>query len=238
MLGYIRCLIYWISLSIAFIIFAFNLIIIDKLILKTIFRSKNNSWYKNSRYYLFKIYRYFFNIFGGKVSIIGEENLPKDNQRYLFVSNHHTYYDSVLICGILKHQVFIIKEEIKKYPIIGTVLKRTQDIYIQRSESVASIKQLITDSKEMVEKGFDIMIYPEGTRIKYGQKGEIKSGFYALYKNLKLPIVILKHNTGQHHHNDKCKINYGGVKIEIFPAIEPGLSKQEVTKKIEDIFYN
>ena len=62
--------------------------------------------------------RFLFYISGSKIDIIGAENIPR-NKSVLFVSNHESHFDNVIIHGfICKKKAFISIVEVQKIPII------------------------------------------------------------------------------------------------------------------------
>ena len=76
-------------------------------------------------------------ILGIKVDIRG---IP-DQSANLFVSNHVTYLDIIIINKLLPVN-FIAKEEISSWPIIGRLASKTGTLFIKRGNNVESSKMI------------------------------------------------------------------------------------------------
>ena len=76
-------------------------------------------------------------ILGIKVDIRG---VP-DQSANLFVSNHVTYLDIIIINKLLPVN-FIAKEEISSWPIIGRLASKTGTLFIKRGNNVESSKMI------------------------------------------------------------------------------------------------
>ena len=48
-----------------------------------------------------------------------------------------------------------------------------------------------------------IVIFPEGTRTSPGEKNNLGTGVFLLYKYLNLPIITIRHNSGSFWLNQK-----------------------------------
>ncbi len=123
-----------------------------------------------------------------KVEVTGLENIKK-GQSYVFVSNHQSMADVFVIYGWLP-VIFkwIMKQELRKVPFVGSACKAAGHIFIDRSSRVAA-KNSILKAKEVLHDGISIVIFPEGTRTKTGQVGRFKRGAFSIASDLQLPIV-------------------------------------------------
>lgn len=104
-------------------------------------------------------------ISGVKLTVIGEENVPKD-QAVLFVGNHRSAFDIVLNyarCPGLTG--FVAKKELEKIPLLSTWMKRLYCLFLDRDNIKEGLKTILT-AIDQVKNGISIMIFPEGTRSK------------------------------------------------------------------------
>ena len=65
------------------------------------------------------IFKFILWITGAKVTVIGEENVPKD-QAVLYVANHRSYFDILLTysrCPI--RTGYVAKKEMERYPLLS-----------------------------------------------------------------------------------------------------------------------
>tara|TARA_B100000989_G_C19530162_1_gene469190 strand:- start:2626 stop:3318 length:693 start_codon:yes stop_codon:yes gene_type:complete len=156
----------------------------------------------------------------------------------IIVSNHQSAWETFFFPSILPDSVFVMKDSLTKIPIFNSYFKKLGYIPINRKQGYSSTKSILNNAKKSLRLGAKhIIIFPEGTRVEPGKKVELSSsGIKILYKNLNMPIVVTKHNSGKFWKNKKFIKSKGKISIEIFPVIKTGLSKEEVIKKINLIF--
>jgi 1-acyl-sn-glycerol-3-phosphate acyltransferase len=90
---------------------------------------------------------------------------------------------------------------------------------------------MVAAGREAIDAGRPVIIYPEGTRVRVGERPEIKSGFAALYRALGLPVVPVAVNSGRLWgrgliHQD------GVVTFRVGETIPPGLRREEVEARV------
>lgn len=94
------------------------------------------------------------------------ENLSQQildkNQQYVFVSNHTSIMDIMLMLILLPNHplCFVGKKELVKIPIFGTIYKRIC-VMVDRS-SARSRADVYRRCAEKMQGGFSIVIFPEG----------------------------------------------------------------------------
>ena len=104
-------------------------------------------------------------ISGVKLTVIGEENVPRD-EPVLYIGNHRSFFDVVVTysrCpGLTGH---IAKDGVNKVPIFRIWMKRLHCIFLKRDDMKEGLK-VILKAIEYVKSGISICIFPEGTRNK------------------------------------------------------------------------
>lgn len=122
---------------------------------------------------------------------LSEQKLDK-NQQYVFISNHTSIMDIMLMCILCKdHPVcFVGKKELVKIPIFGTIYKRIC-VMVDR-KSARSRADVYRRCAEKMEEGNSIVIFPEGgvpddTSIILD---EFKDGAFTLSSKHHSPIVV------------------------------------------------
>ncbi len=123
-----------------------------------------------------------------KVTVIGEENIPKD-KGVLFVGNHQSNLDIPIIMGFInKPKGFIAKVELAKIPILSKWMKYLGCVFIDRSDVRQSLLA-INQGAENLKKGISMVIFPEGTRSKDGILGDFKPGSLKLAIKAGAPVI-------------------------------------------------
>ena len=102
---------------------------------------------------------------GTKVTIIGEENVPKDTP-VLYIGNHRSYFDIVLSysrCPI--RTGYIAKKEMERYPLLSNWMRNLYCLFLDRKNMKEGLKTILTGI-DYLKAGTSIVIFPEGTRNK------------------------------------------------------------------------
>jgi 1-acyl-sn-glycerol-3-phosphate acyltransferase len=109
----------------------------------------------------------------------------------IFVSNHLSFLDVVLLPTILPLEiVFIAKQSLKWVPFFGLALASGGAVLIDRSNPRGAIESIRAGIKKM-PAGWSIVIFPEGTRSSTGELKAFKKGVIHVALATKLPIVPL-----------------------------------------------
>ena len=104
-------------------------------------------------------------ISGVKLTVIGEENVPRD-EPVLYIGNHRSFFDVVVTyarCPGLTG--YIAKDGVNKVPIFRIWMKRLHCIFLKRDDMKEGLK-VILKAIDYVKSGISICIFPEGTRNK------------------------------------------------------------------------
>jgi len=183
------------------------------------------------RYWIITRWSHFF-IFWAKLTcglhyeVTGLENLPKQNA--IVFSNHQSMWETIFMQVLLPPQTWVLKKELLNIPVFGWGLALLDPIAINRKR-FASVKELIHQGKQKLQKGRWVILFPEGTRVKPGeQKRYTRSGF-ALAEASGYPIVPIAHNAGLFWPKGFFIQKPGVIKVIIGPSINPK------GKSIEDI---
>lgn len=125
---------------------------------------------------------------GTTVEVKGLENLPAKGP-VVYMATHKGLYDSPVLASIIDEScIYIGKEEMKKFPIMGDWFNATGSIYLARDDMKQSLKAILDGIGEL-KQGQSIVIFPEGTRSKGEEMGSFKAGSFKLATKAKVPIV-------------------------------------------------
>ncbi len=156
-----------------------------------------------------KIAYQIFKDTGVKVKAVGLENIP-DEDGVMYVANHQSSYDVYAFFVLLQRQIsFIAKEEFRKYFNIGYYIEALGGILIERDDVKSQVKS-IRELTNRLNDGFNVGVYPEGTRITDGSLGEFKSGAFKMAIKSKCKIVpITFHDNYDAIKNKEIKATIG-----------------------------
>ncbi|MFD5225300.1 lysophospholipid acyltransferase family protein [Microbacterium sp. NPDC058342] len=129
-----------------------------------------------------------------RIRTTGAEKLPRTGA-FVLAPNHHSELDPLIVAmsvyrtGRLPR--FMAKESLFRIPVVGWVLKRTGMIPVARSSSATAAKQTMAQSRELVEHGRGVIVYPEGTLTRdpelWPMRG--KSGAVRLALSGDIPLI-------------------------------------------------
>jgi len=132
---------------------------------------------------------------GINYEITGLENIPE--QACVIMSNHQSTWETLAYPSIFPTLTWVIKRELLFVPLFGWGIASTQPIALNRKQGKKAFQQLIKDGKEKLNLGRFIIIFPEGTRIPYGEERELKIGGFVLAKKSKTHILPVAHDAGR-----------------------------------------
>ena len=118
------------------------------------------------------VFKFILLVAGTKVTVIGEENVPKDTP-VLYIGNHRSYFDIVLTysrCPI--RTGYIAKKEMEHYPLLSNWMRYLHCLFLDRKDIKQGLKTILT-AIEKVKSGISICIFPEGTRSKSADETEL-----------------------------------------------------------------
>ncbi len=171
-------------------------------------------------------------ILGLDYQVIGAENIPESGS-FIIASKHQSAYETLKLFILFDKPAIIYKKELQWIPLWGLYLIFSKMIPINRGKSRAALNSIITNSKDVVESGRPIAIFPQGTRTKVGEKKPYKSGFMRLYDHYNLPILPVALNTGCFWGKNAFIKKSGVVTFKILPLVPAGQDAKEVLKKLE-----
>lgn len=125
-----------------------------------------------------------------KLKYAGSENIPQ-NGGYIIACNHQNAVDPAIICAHVKKPVhFMAKQELFENPVVGYLCRHWNSFPVRRGEGDMSA---INYSAEIINKGWILGIFPEGTRSKDFKPARGKSGVALIAKMTGadiLPVAI------------------------------------------------
>lgn len=101
-----------------------------------------------------------------KTRFTGREKLPKTGS-FVLAPNHYSEFDPLIVAAAVwklgRAPRFMAKESLFRVPVVGAALRATGMVPVARSSSRAASAQTIAQSRELVENGRGVIVYPEGT---------------------------------------------------------------------------
>ena len=114
----------------------------------------------------FEILKFIENA-GGIFHITGLENITKSPGSVLFISNHMSTLETMIlpsIIGTQKELTFVVKESLVKHPLFGDVMRSRNPIVVGRTDPRKDLEAVMNEGVEKLNKGISIVIFPQSTR--------------------------------------------------------------------------
>ena len=177
---------FWVLYRIWFyILVAIPIIVLFPLLIVSISREK---WYPYF-FRLARIWSKFILIGMGFGYSIKREEIPDSKMSYMFVANHTSMTDIMLMLVAVKNPfVFVGKQELAKIPLFGFFYKRTC-ILVDRN-SAKSRQAVFLRAQRRLKQGLSICIFPEGgVPEEHILLDTFKDGAFRLAINHQIPVV-------------------------------------------------
>jgi 1-acyl-sn-glycerol-3-phosphate acyltransferase len=159
-------------------------------------------------------------ICGIRHRVIGLENLPR--APCIVMSKHSSTWETLFLTQILPALAYVAKKELLSIPFFGWAFRFASPITIDRKAGSDAMSQIVTQGRERLARGFWIVVYPEGTRIRAGRRARYKTGGCRLAVQLDAPLLPVAHNAGWLWPKGVLGKRPGTITLSIGPAIPPG----------------
>tara|TARA_Y100000591_G_scaffold182465_1_gene157605 strand:+ start:459 stop:1166 length:708 start_codon:yes stop_codon:yes gene_type:complete len=190
---------------------------------------------KLSAKYIVLILRLILNT---KVIFHGIENLKKvDN--FFIASAHQSMFETFALQIPLNGPIFILKKELLNIPLFGWYLRKIGSIAIVRETTTKENLNFFDKIKETTKKNKrPLLIFPQGTRVKFDEQPSFKKGVGRIYKALDLPCIPVALNTGKIWPKNSFMKYPGDIHISFLEPIMSGKESDDFTKDIENQIYS
>lgn len=180
--------------------------------------------------------RGFFSIYS-RMRSEGLDNVPEGP--CIIAPNHQSFIDGLIIVAALKmktlkNSYFYAKKKHVNNPFLR-FLARTNNVIVMDMNK--DLKESIQKLAEVLKKGKNIVIFPEGTRTKTGKPGEFKKTFAILSTELNIPVVPVAINGAYKAmpHRSLFLKPFSKITVSFFQPVYPeGHTTDELTSIVQE----
>lgn len=126
-----------------------------------------------------------FNVFGVKTYIEQQENVDFSKPT-IFICNHQSHLDLMLQLSLTPKIVFLTNDWVWNSPFFGYIVRNAEYYPVS-----AGIDNLLPKLRSLIDRGYSISIFPEGTRSKDCSIGRFHKGAFHLAESLGVDITPL-----------------------------------------------
>lgn len=167
------------------------------------------------------------NILG--ISVRVEGSIPPGPR--LIAVKHQSMFETLEMVRLSRLPIIVMKKELADIPFFGFMTRRYGIIAVERSAGAKALRALVDEGQQAIATRRPVIIYPEGTRVRTGERPELKSGFAALYRALALPVVPVAVDSG-HLWGRGFVHRSGTVTVRVEEEIPPGLPRKEIEARV------
>lgn len=171
---------------------------------------------------------------GMKVEFRGRENLPEGP--VLIASKHQSIYDTFIFYLLLDEPQYVLKKELTEIPFWGWYANKCEHVPVDRSAGAKALRDMVAKCVDRLERGRQVIIFPEGTRTAPGVTLRYHPGVAAIYQQLPQDAVVVPValNSGSFWGRREFMIHPGTISLEFQEPIEPGLDRKKFMALLEE----
>lgn len=158
------------------------------------------------------------NLLGIRQQLVGTENIPATP--CVILAKHQSAWETFALQMIFPLTSFVYKRELHWLPFFGWGLKLMPFVGIDRASGKAALKQVAERGTRRLREGYNVVIFPEGTRVAPGTHREFKIGGAWLAAAAGVPVVPVALNSGECWRRNAFLKVPGTVTVSIGPAID------------------
>jgi 1-acyl-sn-glycerol-3-phosphate acyltransferase len=119
----------------------------------------------------------FARALGLDVRIVGELATKNSDRPVIFVSNHSSWVDVPVVGGVLPGS-FIAKGDIERWPVVRTIARLGRTVFVSRQRGSSGRER--DAMQKVLERGDNLILFPEGTSSDGSRVLPFRSSFFAL----------------------------------------------------------
>jgi 1-acyl-sn-glycerol-3-phosphate acyltransferase len=168
---------------------------------------------------------------GLRHEIEGAGHLPPEPSVVLM--KHSSAWETIAQLRLLPRQTWVLKRELMWVPFFGWALMLLKPIAIDRRGGRAAVEQVVAKGRERLEDGLWVVIFPEGTRVPFGETGRFGLSGALLASAAGRPVIPVAHDAGRYWPRRGWLKHAGTIRVRIGPPVATaGREPREVTADV------
>ncbi len=163
----------------------------------------------------------------------GREHIPADN--HVSMWKHSSTWETIAQMVIFPPQAWVLKREILWIPFVGWGTWLMRPIAIDRGARSQAVHQVVAQGHERLRQGMWILIFPEGTRVRVGERRKFGISGALLASQAGKSVIPVAHDAGRYWPRRGLLKKRGTIRVVIGPPIvAAGRDPRAVTAEAKD----
>jgi 1-acyl-sn-glycerol-3-phosphate acyltransferase len=145
---------------------------------------------------------------GGRLTVSGFEGLSSQKGPLVFIANHMSILETILLPSLtlpFNDVTFIIKDELRHYPVIGWVMQALDFIAVYRKNPREDLKIVLNEGQRRIQKGCSVVVFPQATRSTIFDAKHFNTLGVKLARKSGVPVVPVALKTDFHGSGRRVK---------------------------------
>ncbi len=190
----------------------FSVLILPTVALSPLQRYRVIAWWGRIVIWLARV------VLGIRHRVEGLHHLPAGPA--VILAKHQSAWETIAFQQIFPPISFVLKKSLLRIPFFGWGLALFSPIAIDRAAGREALRQIEAQGRARLAGGFWVLIFPEGTRVAPGEKGNYQIGGAWLAVKAGVPVVPVAHDAGLYWPRNAFIKHPGEIHVRIGPAID------------------
>jgi len=164
--------------------------------------------------------------------IQGLENIPDGG--LLVACKHQSTWEALRLVTLFPKPAFVFKRQLRWAPLFGWYLIKFGQIPVNRGRRSKALQDMAAIAAERVDQGYQVIIFPEGTRRPPLAQPNYKYGVTYLYDKLNATCLPIALNSGLFWPRRTFAHRQGVITMKILPPIPPGHDADTFSAELQD----
>lgn len=170
---------------------------------------------------------------GTRIEYRGLEKIPSGP--LIVASKHQSMWETFALLQFFEQPLYILKRELLWIPFFGWYLSKADMIGVNRTAGGRQLLDMMRRAREAVQRGRQLIIFPEGTRTAVDAPPHYKNGVGLIYAGCKAPCIPVALNSGLFWPRRTFLRYPGTLVVEFLDPLPPGLPRDEFVARVSTI---
>jgi len=170
-------------------------------------------------------------IVGLEIEFRGRQNCPKGAA--VLACKHQSALDTFAFYLVLDDPNYILKKELMRIPLWGWHARKCGAIGVDRLGGAAALKKMVRDTRDRLARDRQVIIFPEGTRTRPGERRPYNPGVAAIDAATEHPVVPVAVNSGLFWGKRSFIKQPGLIVFEFLEPMPKGLKRRQFMAELE-----